>query len=569
MVFEDVIGQSHVTETLRNAITSHRVAHAYIFSGTRGCGKTTTARILARALNCLKPVNANPDNACSHCLDIIAGKSLDVVEIDGASNRGVEEIRNLRESVRYAPINGKFKVYIIDEVHMLTKEAFNALLKTLEEPPQHVVFVFATTEAHKVPQTILSRCQRFDFRRIGMDEIVASLRFIAKEENVGIDDDTLAIIAKKGDGSLRDAQSIFDQVRSFCGNDIKAAEVIKVLNVVDQELYFRLSDIVHDHNAKAGIELIDEVSGKGYDLREFVSGLAEHFRNLLVVQSTDSTRLVETSEPFKRRYQSEARRFSEVDILRLIKQTTDLEQGIRWAPQPRFKLEAAILQMVKMEDAVQIGELLAELGELKKKLTPAHPAIDGLRVPKIENIENIKLVGAVQAGPLRSPSVMSYASYAATSQSIPFVTPRAAVKSADRLESRAPGALNKDTVVHRWPDFVQDVTKNRIAVGTTLSESRLLDLSEGFVRIGCPDDYHLSTLKRNKDFLAESFHRITGSRISIEPVLHKEPSSATETARATVNIPAPQQDLPAPSGRAEEHPVVRALIKVLGAEKVE
>ncbi|MDD8018316.1 MAG: DNA polymerase III subunit gamma/tau, partial [Bacteroidota bacterium] len=251
MVFDDVIGQSHVSNTLRNALAQNRLAHAFIFSGTRGCGKTTTARILARAVNCLHPKNFDPDNECEICKEIIDGRSLDVIEIDGASNRGVDEIRNLRESVRYTPTHGKKKVYIIDEVHMLTKEAFNALLKTLEEPPAHVLFIFATTELQKVPATILSRCQRYDFRRISIDEIVAHLKYISEQEKISIDNDSLLIIAKKGDGSMRDAQSIFDQVISFCGTTITSKQVGDALNIVDQELFFKVSDVIKAKDAKA------------------------------------------------------------------------------------------------------------------------------------------------------------------------------------------------------------------------------------------------------------------------------------------------------------------------------
>ena len=266
MIFDDVVGQGHVTSTLRNAIASNRVAHAYLFSGTRGCGKTTTARILARALNCSAPVNQNPDNTCVICKEIIDGRSMDVIEIDGASNRGVDEIRNLRDSVRYAPTHGKYKIYIIDEVHMLTKEAFNALLKTLEEPPVHVVFVFATTEVHKVPMTILSRCQRFDFRRIAVDEIIKTLSTIAKAEQITIDDESLMIIAKRAEGSLRDSESIFDQVRAFCGNDIKASDLLKAFNVVDLEMYFRVTEFLKTKNAGAAVALVDEIMKNGYDL---------------------------------------------------------------------------------------------------------------------------------------------------------------------------------------------------------------------------------------------------------------------------------------------------------------
>jgi DNA polymerase-3 subunit gamma/tau len=252
MVFEDVVGQAHVTTTLRNAIANNRLSHAYIFSGPRGVGKTTTARILAKAINCLHPEkDKNPDNECELCKEITEGRSVNVFEIDGASNRGIDEIRNLREAVRYGPAKGKYKVYIIDEVHMLTKEAFNALLKTLEEPPPYILFIFATTEVHKVPATILSRCQRFDFKRNTIEEITGRLSFIAKEEKIKISEDALLLIAKKADGSMRDGQSIFDQIVAFCGEAIGAKQIREALNIVDQELFFRTTDIIKKKDANA------------------------------------------------------------------------------------------------------------------------------------------------------------------------------------------------------------------------------------------------------------------------------------------------------------------------------
>ncbi|MDI6765504.1 MAG: DNA polymerase III subunit gamma/tau, partial [Bacteroidota bacterium] len=293
MVFEDIIGQSHITITLRNAIATNRLSHAYIFSGPRGVGKTTTARILAKAINCVNPNNLNPDNECDLCKEITEGRSVNVFEIDGASNRGVDEIRNLREAVRYGPAKGKYKVYIIDEVHMLTKEAFNALLKTLEEPPAYVMFIFATTEIHKVPLTILSRCQRFDFRRISINEITSRLRFIAKEDHVTIDDEALFIIAKRADGSMRDAQSIFDQVISFCGEDIKSQQILSMLNIVDQDIYFRVTEIIKSKDVQAGLLIVDEIINRGFDLREFLGGLMEHLRNMLIACTTKATTLIE------------------------------------------------------------------------------------------------------------------------------------------------------------------------------------------------------------------------------------------------------------------------------------
>lgn len=609
MVFEDVVGQSHVTNTLRNAISSNRLAHAYIFSGARGCGKTTTARILAKAINCLSPKDINPDNACEICQEITAGRSLDVIEIDGASNRGVEEIRNLRESVRYTPTRGKYKVYIIDEVHMLTKEAFNALLKTLEEPPQHVIFIFATTEVHKIPMTILSRCQRFDFRRIGIDEIVARLRFIAQEEKVTIDDNALLIIAKKGDGSLRDAQSIFDQIRSFSGNEIAAADVLKVLNVVDQEMFFRVTDLIKAHDLKGGIELVDEIVRNGYDLREFLGGLSEHLRNLLVVLTTDSPQLIETSEPYKKRYQEESKNFKQNDVLRLIKLVNDLEQSIRWAPQPRFKLEAGLLQMIKMESAVQIDSLLRQIDDLKKKLELESPPSNGNgALHQTIAPSELKVVGSVSAGRLKSASAYSITSFTTPAQpSNGGITPqppyppqasssRAAavtiplMRSAGELttlkessghyqttsslpeETDHPSqngkAISVEDAYSLWREVVGEVRKSKISLGTILGESQILEVTHGTLRIACPDDFHFSTIKRNKDFLIESFQKVSGTKVFIEPVIQAEKSTQPVSHAASIaQVHADPPELPG-NGKAEEHPVLLALKRELGAELV-
>jgi DNA polymerase-3 subunit gamma/tau len=604
MVFEDVVGQSHITSTLRNAIASHRLAHAYIFSGVRGTGKTTTARILAKAINCRSPKDSNPDNACDICQEITAGKSLDVVEIDGASNRGVEEIRNLRDSVRYPPTHGSYKVYIIDEVHMLTKEAFNALLKTLEEPPAHVVFVFATTEVHKVPPTILSRCQRFDFRRISIDEIITNLRFIAGEEHVTIDDQALVTIAKKADGSLRDAQSIFDQIRSFCGNEIASADVLKVLNVVDQDLFFRLTDLVKRQDVRGGMELVDEIVRKGYDLREFVGGLAEHLRNLLVVLTTESTDLVETSELYRQRYQEEAKHFNQTDILRLIKLANDLEQSIRWAPQPRFKLEAGLLQMIKLERSVQIDSLLRQIEELKKKLDSrtdgGNGQSSGIQFNRVQPAASpradqpapveVRVVGQVQAGRLRS--VASYSSISGVEKA-PLTDMSRAAENSATVAREIPQAYQTNTssltqaaasfeplrrisleeAYTQWQQWVGEVRRTKIGVGTVLGESRILDVMDDALRIGCPDDYHLSSLKRHKEFLADSFQRITGLKLRIEPVLHDGPASIPHVVTPPAafepagNAPTSQMSTPG-NGSGREHPVLQALKRELGAEPV-
>jgi DNA polymerase-3 subunit gamma/tau len=593
MVFEDVIGQSHVTNTLRNAIATNRVAHAYIFSGTRGCGKTTTARILAKALNCISPVDNNPDNSCEHCQEITSGRSLDVIEIDGASNRGVEEIRNLRESVRYTPTHGKYKIYIIDEVHMLTKEAFNALLKTLEEPPSHVIFIFATTEVHKVPMTILSRCQRFDFRRISIDEIIARLRFIANEEQVAIDDEALTVIAKKGDGSMRDGQSIFDQVRSYCGNAIKVTDVLSVLNAVDQDQFFKVSTLIKEKNVRGGIEIVDDLMQSGHDLREFVGGLAEHFRNVLVAKTTGSTHLIETSEVYKKRYAVLAQECSEHDLLRLIKITQDLEQSIRWVSQPRYKLELALLQMIKMENSVRIEELLDQINVLKKKLSGGSATLSpspatqdsrlaGSNPPGPRPTSEMRVVGTVSAGTLRSASYVSPSrkyqpldlARAASLPSAYAVHDSGFEKASLRAIEPAPVpdvSITTQELEARWQEFIDGVTKAKIAIGTVLTESHFAGCVQGSIRIGCPDEYHLSMLKRNKEFLSETLNSVLGIRMSVEPVLNTSVPRATQQSQ-----PIPYKgskptngDGKRDNGSSEEHPVLALLRKELGAEPVQ
>ncbi|MDZ7261147.1 MAG: DNA polymerase III subunit gamma/tau, partial [candidate division KSB1 bacterium] len=284
--FDEVVGQKHVIVTLENAIKSNRLANAYLFSGPRGVGKTTVARILAKAINCEQGPTVTPCNKCASCNEITESRSLDVFEIDGASNRGIDEVRNLRENLRYAPHKGKHKIYIIDEVHMLTTEAFNALLKTLEEPPPNVLFIFATTEPHKVPATILSRCQRFSFKRIPLSEIIQQLKTICQAEHIEIDEESLHLIAKKADGSMRDGQSILDQAVSFCGAKIQVQQVAELLGVIEQELFFELSDLIKRKDVKGGLALAERIFYEGYDVNEFLIGAAEHFRNLLVIKSS-------------------------------------------------------------------------------------------------------------------------------------------------------------------------------------------------------------------------------------------------------------------------------------------
>ncbi len=363
--YQDVVGQEHITTTLKNAIETHRIHHAYLFCGPRGVGKTTTARIHARAVNCLNPKDFEPCNECESCVAILDGRSLDVIEIDGASNNGVDDIRKLRENAKYPPSVGKFKMYIIDEVHMLTTSAFNALLKTLEEPPPHLLFVFATTESHKLPDTIISRCQRFEFRRMEIPTVAKQLKVIADSEKIEIDNASLLAIAKKADGSMRDSQSIFDQVIAFCGNNVKYDDLATSLNLIDEDFYFNISDNIKDKNFSSMFEISYNVINRGYDLQECVNGLIEHFRNIIVVQATNNCKYLETSENSKIRYSEESKKFSRTDLLRYINYLLTTERDLKFAPQPKLRFEIALLQLASMDTSYEIETLLKELKNLE------------------------------------------------------------------------------------------------------------------------------------------------------------------------------------------------------------
>ncbi len=549
MKFEDVVGQSHVTTTLRNAIATNRLAHAYLFAGQRGCGKTTTARILAKAVNCLSPKDSNPDNECEICKEITEGRSFDVIEIDGASNRGVDEIRNLRESVRYAPTKGKYKVYIIDEVHMLTKEAFNALLKTLEEPPSHVLFIFATTEIHKLPATILSRCQRFDFRRIAIHEITANLKAIAKEEGLQIDDDALMLIAKKGDGSLRDSQSIFDQVVSLCGKTITHQQILQALNIVDQEVYFRLTDLIKARDAKGGLSLVEELMSGGHDIKEFLNGMTEHLRNLLIAKTTGSTDLIEASDFYKKHYADEASHFSITDLLRLQRLVSGTEAALRWSAQPRFKLEADIIQMITLPAATEVGDLIQRVEELKKKLVNA-PMVT--QVPLVSSVPASPLAETVTVkNGIRPGSTFARPSFV---RSMPVASPSAA--TVDQIQ---PVSITEGELKSRWTEFILEVRHQKIALGSVMDSAMPLGVSGGAIRIGCANDFQASSIKRNKDLLGGIVQKVFNARARIDVEI-------TGIAQQQFTpLPTP----PVPQPVEEEHPVIKAMIRELGAEPLQ
>lgn len=556
LVFEDVIGQSHISTTLRNAISQNRLSHAYLFSGPRGVGKTTTARILAKAINCKSPKDFNPDNECEICNEITDGRSMDVFEIDGASNRGIEEIRNLRESVKYVPSKNKYKVYVIDEVHMLTKEAFNALLKTLEEPPPHVIFIFATTEVHKVPATILSRCQRFDFKRIAIEEIMKHLRTIAHADNISIDDDALLIIAKKGDGSMRDAQSIFDQVVSFCGNEISTKKIIEALGLVDQELFFRTSDLIKSKDTKGGVELVEEILKQGYDIKEFLAGLNEHFRNLLIVLTTESAQMLEVSEVYKKRYIEDAKHFSESDILRLVKIVSDTETSIKWVQQPRFKLEVALIQMIKMDNSVEISKLLNQIEELKKKIDSGIK-VEGKVMASPPSFATTQKSATI---PPTRTSLMNLGNYGfgaknyETASGVLSGRSFLAESSSVAQSFSASKSISLDEAMAKWEVIVNEAGQNRVFLKTILSSSKIIDCSNGSIKISCPNESHLEMLKKNRDYITDLAQQIYGTKVRFEAIVDSNLTENTKNRFVENN-----------TSKETQHPIVEALKNQLGA----
>lgn len=372
-VFEDVIGQRPITQTLQNAISQKRVAHAFLFTGARGVGKTSTARILAKALNCETGPSINPCNQCKTCHEISSGTSMDVIEIDGASNRGIDEIRELRENVRYTPAKSRHKIFIIDEVHMLTREAFNALLKTLEEPPPHIIFIFATTEPHKIPSTILSRCQRYDFKRIPLKEIVESLKRITEEEKVQISQRGLLYLARESEGSMRDAQSLLDQVISYAGKEIRDEDIVEVLGLVDQKILYDTLEAIADRDAGRCMDVVEQVYLYGYDVQHFCRELLHSLRNLILMKvSQHPGHLIELPEEELQVLRKLAERFPFDHLNHLFNLLLKGEEEVAQSTFPRTMLEMTLIRMATLRPVLAIEDILKKLEGLERTRPPSN-----------------------------------------------------------------------------------------------------------------------------------------------------------------------------------------------------
>ena len=468
--FESIVGQDHIVGTLKNAIQKKRLAHAYLFTGPRGVGKTSTARILAKALNCKEGPTVKPCQKCSSCLGINQGNSLDVIEIDGASNRGIDEIRALRENVKFSPTQGKYKIYIIDEVHQITPDGFNALLKTLEEPPEFVKFIFATTHPQKVMPTIISRCQRMDFRRIPVIEIISQLEKIIREEKVAVDKEVLFAVAKSSDGSLRDAESVLDQLVSFSQGNVSLKDAISVLGMVEQDVLFTLTDKIIQKDPQGALKLFNEIIDDGKDPGVFLINLIEHFRNLMVAKvSKADTKLVDLPQEV---------------CDRLLKQS----------------------QSLTLEDIFTAFNILVVTQEMSKRL-------DSQRIPLEISLVRLAYnrLESRGSGPVSQPVVSSAAAWEKPKKPVlekeKQAEPEETVKN-DISPQAAHESISLEQVKNVWNNIVNSLANIKMSVSTYLSEGEPTRVQGNMVTVAFPKNYslHKESLdkKENKDMVEKA-----------------------------------------------------------------
>ncbi|MFH1196424.1 MAG: DNA polymerase III subunit gamma/tau [bacterium] len=535
-IFDEVVGQEHISRTIKNAIRNNRIAHAYIFAGPRGVGKTTTARIFAKAINCENLIDGEPCNNCEMCNSFLASQSLDIIEIDGASNRRIEEIRTLRESVKYAPTRGKYKVYIIDEVHMLTTESFNALLKTLEEPPSHTIFIFATTDIHKVPATIISRCQRFDFRRIELHDIKALLKKISDAESISIDDQSLTLIGKKADGALRDAQSLFDQIVSYCGNNIDAATISQMLNLIDEEIFFTISDSLLSKNFKAAFEVSAKIYENGWNFIDFMNGLVEHFRNIMTVVIRGNTDLVETAEIYKDRYMNYQTQFSEGDVLRLLNYLSKIQYELKSSTNQKLKIEIALCHLIGLEKTSTLTEILEQVKNAKGTISYQAPQTS---IPT----------------PLKSQAPLKTTIVAEPAQNIEvskFAAP--VVTTSD---------LNFDKVEAQWKNFLEVVNSEKFTLGSILAHVRPVDLNGNTLRLNLSHDEDEKIISGSGEYLSKKTKEIFGKKLDFEFENEKSASKGKNKRKGILDSANPQH-----SENKETTPLIDAIINQLGGKEI-
>ncbi len=539
--FSGLTGQEHVSRTLQNAIESGRVAHAFLFTGARGVGKTSSARILAKALNCEHGPSVEPCNICPQCKEITEGSSTDVFEIDGASNTGVDDVRDLRDNSRYLPSHSRYKIYIIDEVHMLSTNAFNALLKTLEEPPAHVKFIFATTEPHKLPITILSRCQRFDFKRVPLASISGRLREIADSESISISDAALTLIARKGDGSMRDSITCFDQVLAFCGNTVADDDVVTLVGVVDRRLLADISGAVFTGDTQGAFEGLQRVDSFGYNIRQFTQELIGHFRNLLIIRSVPRPEeILDLAESELEQLRQQAEEQTVSDIQRRLTLLVKAESEMLHSSFPRLLLEIALLKMTNLQPVIPIRQLLERIRHLETCLAGDQE--------------------------LWAPTPAASSPHAVNHKTQP----------ADRESGRSAGTglqQKREQYVDGWDGFVSFCNAQKPAIGSLLEHGSPIVYSHENLEIGFPEgSYFLTSLQDadNRKLVEELASQFMNqpTQVKIRPItIVGEAGSPASVAEKKKLDEIKQFD--SIQREVVEHPVVQESLRLLGGELVE
>ena len=509
-VFQDVIGQEHVNQTLMNAIRTDRLAHAYLFSGARGVGKTSIARILAKAINCQSGEPGIPCNKCHSCLEITNGSSVDVQEIDGASNRGIDEIRDLRENIKYMPSSNRFRVYIIDEVHMLTIQAFNALLKTLEEPPPHVKFIFATTEPHKVPVTILSRCQRFDFKRIPLAKIVEHLQKITDQEGIKISKSGLTLIAGEAEGSMRDAESLLDQVIAYTGSEVADKNITDILGIIDRALLFDTSRAIIEGLPEKCIRIVDSIYNYGYDLKEFYRGLMDQFRNLLLSLITSQSDLFDMTDSDLEEIRQQAEKAGRERLRQSLNLLIAREEDLRYTTHPRLVLETILIKLCGLGEVLSFDELIQKIEGLEKRLGSSRPS--------------------------------------------DHVTPTGRLSDPGRAWE--PPASSEKTVAEDWDRFLKYISSKNRAMANVLKELRLLNATRDSVELSRGNQFFSATylddperLEKLSGYCRDYFKRdmkilLVGTKPKSAPVTDVPSQKKSEaTVKDHPDLPPPVQEV--------------------------
>lgn len=575
--FDDVIGQPHVVQTLMNAVDTKRIAHAYLFSGTRGVGKTTVARILAKALNCERGPTGRPCNTCATCQEITQGTSVDVIEIDGASNTSVDDVREIRENVKFTPFRGQYRVYIIDEVHMLSNSAFNALLKTLEEPPGHVVFIFATTEIHKIPATILSRCQHYNFRRIARAEIIDRLRHVAEQDQLAIEARSLTALARASEGSMRDALSLLDQAVAFGGNAINHADLEVLLGAVPLELVQEMLKAILAQDSPSALAVLATVLEHGHELKAFCAEVVEHIRNLLVAAVVPARKdlqgLVEASEEDLQQLAAEANALTPEQFQELLTIFSQAEDSLRYTAHPRFVLEAAAVRATRLLQPRESGAPRAAQSSLppnKKPSAKSEPGKEGQSglppvAPAGANKATVQIPESGQTPPLASAGAHLPAAPRATTSSVPVSPIPIARAPEDRIADPAPATI----LALNWEMVQEEVAGSFPNIAPFLEAGRYVGVEGGVVTIGFAKQATVARAMLEKEdnlnTLAKLCERQSRHPMRIRIVELGETDSSGPTM-AQLRAAKEQDQRLVLLERARANPVVKEALEIFGAE---